>query len=134
MCFLVWDHMVKRIENKKIMFKQSFRTKNQQKKRYDQRIKTKKLNFGQYVFLKNITNNFGKLTPRWKKLIIVNGYGGNHNASYKLKKLTGKKMKTPYHGDHLRLFVFRTGYFRPRNETPFEILNTIRFNRKRNTE
>ena len=80
MCFLVWDHMVKRIENKEIMLKRSFRIKNQQKKGYDRRVKARRLNFGQYMFLKDTTSTFGKLTPRWKRFFIINRYGGSHNV------------------------------------------------------
>lgn len=51
----------------------------------------------------------GKLEPRWRGPFIIAGYS-NHSVLYTIKQINGRGIRGTFHGDHLKLFVPRTGY------------------------
>ena len=71
----------------------------------------------------------GKLVERWRGPFIIDGFGGDHGASYTLKTLDGKSAPNTHHGDHLRIFRPREGYLRPADEEPLKVTRNLRFRR-----
>ena len=104
MLFLIWDYMARRIDIRKEVYGRSIRKKEQEKIRYDRRVKTQYFTLGDLVLLKNSTSHFGKLKKRWRRSFIINNFGGDYGASYVLKTLDGEPAPNTHHGDHLRIF------------------------------
>ena len=71
----------------------------------------------------------GKLVERWRGPFIIDGFGGDHGASYTLKTLDGKSAPNTHHGDHLRIFRPREGYLRPTDKEPLKVTRNLRFRR-----
>ena len=53
--------------------------------------------------------NEGKLEPRYRGPFRISSVG-EHETSFRLRQLDGRRIRDPIHGDQLRLFVSRTGY------------------------
>ena len=51
-----------------------------------------------------------KLEPRYRGPFIITGPGGTHGKSFRIMTLDGRRIRHFFHGDHLRLFIPRTGY------------------------
>ena len=75
----------------------------------------------------------GKLEARWRGPFRVMGFGGEHEVSYVIQHLSGKKIRGPFHGNDLKPFVPREGYLR----SPADLLqpeHTIRVPKKKKGE
>ena len=69
----------------------------------------------------------GKLQARWRGSFRIDGFGGSHGVSYKLRQCTGRKMKGIFHGNHLKAFTPRRGYLADADNGPtFPSEQTIR--------
>ena len=101
---LVWDYMARKIDIREDVYERSVRKNEQKKIRYDRGVKTQYFTPGDFVLLKDSTSHLGKLTEQWRGPIIINGFGGDHGASYVLKTLDGEPASNTHHGDHLRIF------------------------------
>ena len=72
----------------------------------------------------------GKLQPRWRGPFVVEGFASPRGVSYPIKQINGRRIKGTFRGNHLKLFIARTGYLA--NQTP-ELLpqQTIRPSKRR---
>ena len=67
------------------------------------------------VFQKNPT----KLEATWRGPFRISGYSGGHGRSFALEQLNRRRrIKGTFHGDHLKLFIQRTGYLTTAMDTP----------------
>ena len=74
----------------------------------------------------------GILEARWRGPFRVSAYGGTHGVSFILQQLNGKAILGTYHGDHLKAFKPRTGYFTDSTpDLPLPPAQTIRKSRKK---
>lgn len=128
---LVWDHMARREEIRKEVITRKSKANQRMKERYDRGVQPKVFVAGQYVFLRDTNLTYDKNVPRWNGPFIINGPGGEHNSSYKLRKLDGSIAPNLFHGDHLRIFQERTGYLRPADEEDLPVMKNLRRVRKK---
>ena len=128
---LVWDYMARKINIRKDVHNRSVIRKEQEKIRYNKKVKMQYFNPGNFVLLKDSTPQLGKLTERWRGHFLIDSFGRDHGASYTLKTLDGKSAPNTHHGDHLRIFRPREGYLRPANEEPLEITRDLPFRKKK---
>ncbi len=129
---LVWNYMARRIDIREDVYDRSMRKKEQEKLRYDKRVKMQYFSPGDFVLLKDSTPHLGKLIEQWCGPFIIDSFGGDHGASYVLKTLDGEPAPNMHHGYHLRIFRPREGYLRPADEEPLQVTRNLRFRRKKN--
>lgn len=123
---LVWDHMARREELRHKVTENKSKAVQTMKERYDRGVQAKTFVPGQYVFLRDTNLIYDKNIPRWRGPFVINGYGGEHDTSYTLRKLDGIALPNHFHGDHLRIFQERTGYLRPHDEENLPIMKSLR--------
>ena len=74
--------------------------------------------------------DMGKLQARWRGPFRIDGFGGSHGVSYKLRQFNGRKIKGIFHGNHLKPFTPRRGFLADTHPT-FPSEQTIRTPRPR---
>ena len=109
------------------IYDRSVRKKEQEKIRYNKGVKIQYFALSDFVLLRDSTPHLRKPKERWRRLFIIDGFCGNHWASYVLKTLDGKPTPNIHHSDHLRIFRPREGYLRSADE----ITRNLRFRRKK---
>lgn len=87
---------------------------------------------GDLVLLHDSKASKKKFQPSFNGPFVISGYGGDHNHSYTLKQLNGKPIKRTFYGDHLRLFIPRTGHLVNSTEEELPQFQTIRAGRHGN--
>ena len=128
---LVWDYMARKIDIREDVHNRSVRRKEQEKIRYDKGVKMQYFNPGDFVLLRDSTPHLGKLTERWRGPFIIDGFGGDHGASYTLKTLDRKSAPNTHHGDHLRILRPQERYLRQTDEEPLKVTQNLRFRRRK---
>ena len=128
---LVWDYMARKIDIREDIHNWSIRKKEQEKIRYNKRVKMQYFNPGNFVLLRDLTPHLGKLTERWRGPFLINSFGGDHGTSYTLKTLDGKSAPNIHHDDHLRIFCLREGYLRPTDKERLKVTRNLRFRREK---
>ena len=86
---------------------------------------------GQYVFLRDTKLTCDKNVLHWNGPFIISGFAGEHQSSYKSRKLDSKTAPSLFHVDHLRLFQERTGYLRRADEENLPVMKNLRKVRKK---
>lgn len=75
-----------------------------------------------------------KLKPRWRGPFIIQGFGREHEISYHIKQLNGRKIRGTFHGNHLKVFIPKTSYLAdPSMDLPLMPYQPIRRPRKKKT-
>ena len=60
----------------------------------------------------------------------MENYGGPQGLSFTLRQLSGRRIKGTFHGDHLKLFVPRSGHLAGLNDLPTHFVQNIRHTRR----
>lgn len=67
----------------------------------------------------------GKLDPNWRGFFSIIR-DGIHGAFHFIKEISGRKIFGTFHGDDLKLFILRTGYFSSLSDFHLPIQKTIK--------
>lgn len=96
--------------------------------RFSRGINEIEFSLGQILML--YQKDTGKSQACWRCPFRIDGFGGSHNVSYKLRQCNGKNNKGIFHGNHLKPFTLRRGYL-ANNGPTFPAEQTIRASRPR---
>ena len=76
--------------------------------RYNKGVRQRVFEPGDLVML--YQKDTGKLQPRWRGPFVVEAFASPRGVSYLIKQTNGRRIKGTFHGNHLKLFIARTGY------------------------
>ncbi len=106
----------------------SERKKEEEATRYNRGVKEAPLDINDMVMLHQ--KSAGKLEPRWRGPFRI-AQCGDHEVSYQLVQLSGRKIRGMFHGDHLKRFIPRTGHLIGLETPAFPTTQPIRRPRKK---
>lgn len=104
----------------------SNRAKSDSKAAHDYGITERSFAPGDLVLLQDLKAKKKSFQSTFVGPFRVVGFGGSHDKSYVLEQLNKKPIPRIFYGDHLRLFVPRTGYLVSPHEESYPMQQNIR--------